>query len=630
MDIPTKMASLQSRLRTLRKRRWLIVRHKLRTFKKAPSIALVAIIAVIASAVNASTADSARTAASSVAAPLPKVTLNGVTCNTAPAAEFGECVSRMLTDPNGAYSPEHIYTSAEKQPVSSPGRVPGGAATGTWSVVANCTVDGYKVNAIHASLTKSGKVLMTAGSGYNKSFFAAKIFKTWLWDPTEPDVCPREIPMPEGVDLFCSGHVHLSDGRLLFFGGTGRYGSEERKFTGIRQSYVFDDDTEEFTPTGLMNVARWYPNGPVNAVGNPIVVGGLDANSKMTFTNETYSPATEKWTNLPGRRLFPLYAGMVLRKTGTLCYAGASWGGRAQTSPGCWNWRNNAWKPIPGSPNPNCRDQANTLLLYPAQRQKVMVIGGGCARGVTGTTATVDLNARSVRFTKGPYLRSAAMHSCATVLPDRSAFVAGGSDHNTKPRLLAARLPYGARAWQQVASPKVARMYHSTCVLLPDGSVVTLGTTAPKNSVETRFEVYKPWYMQRGIVRPTLTAVSPTLRLGGRYQATYSGPASVTGATLTRLTSVTHTSDPNERVVSVPVTRAAFGRVNLKVESNWGILPLGVYMLSLLDWRGIPSVSRIVRVVAPGAGSAAATSGGGSTPSTAGAACCCECGSRCC
>ncbi|MDX6294337.1 MAG: hypothetical protein QOH50_3412 [Kribbellaceae bacterium] len=621
MDISTNMASRRSRLRTLRKWWWLIVRLKLRSLRKAPAIALVAVIAVVISVVNASTAESGRTIVSPVAAPLPKVTGEGVTCNTAPAAEFGACVSRMLTDPNGAYAANHVYTDAEKQPVSTPQPVAAGAAAGTWSVVANCTVNGYAVNAIHASLTKSGKVLMTAGSGYNRSFFGSKIFKTWLWDPASPEICPREISMPEDVDLFCSGHLHLSDGRLLFFGGTGRYAAQEQKYTGVRQSYVFDDETEEFTPTGLMNVARWYPNGPVNAVGNPIVVGGLDANGKVTSINETYNPATGKWTKLPGRRLFPLYAGMVLRKTGTLCFSGANWGGLAQTSPGCWNWRNNAWKPIPGLPHPNCRDQANSLLLYPAQAQKVMVIGGGCARGVTGTTATVDLNAKSVRFTNGPYLKSAAMHSCATVLPDRSAFVAGGGDHNTKPRLLAARLPYGARAWQQLAGPKVARMYHSTCVLLPDGSVVTLGTTAPQGSVETRFEVYKPWYMQPGVVRPRLTGVSSTLKLGGRYQATYSGPASVTGATLTRLTSVTHTTDPNQRVVAVPVTRAAFGRVNLKIEANWGILPLGMYMLSLLDWRGIPSVSQIVRVVPAGAAAA-----GGSTPSTAGAACCCECG----
>src|SRR3954453_8448839 len=81
----TNMASRQSRLRTLRKRWWPIVRHKLRTFKKVQAIALVAVIAVLASVVNASTADSARTDISSVAPPLPMVTRKGVTCNTVPA-----------------------------------------------------------------------------------------------------------------------------------------------------------------------------------------------------------------------------------------------------------------------------------------------------------------------------------------------------------------------------------------------------------------------------------------------------------------------------------------------------------------------------------------------------------------
>jgi hypothetical protein len=597
------------------------MRHEQGTLKKAPAIALVAVIAVVASVVDAPTADSARTVSSSVAAPLPTVTQEAVTCNTVPAEELGACVSRMLTDPNGAYSPDHVYTAAEKQPVSEP-RGPGDSAVaGSWSVVTNCKVAGYSVNAIHASLTKSGKVLITAGSGYNKAFFDKKIFKTWLWDPATPTTCPREIPMPAGVDLFCSGHAHLSDGRVLFFGGTGRYGAEEAKYTGIREAYVFDDYTEEFTPTGLMNVARWYPNGPVNAAGDPVVVSGLDANGKLTSINETYSPDTGRWTNLPGRRIFPLYAGMVLRKNGTLCFSGSYWGGRVGSSPGCWNWGNNSWIRIPGLPLPDCRDQASTLMLYPAQSQKFMVIGGGCARGVTATTATVDLNAKSVRFTSGPSLRTPAMQSCATVLPDRSAFVAAGGDHNTKPRLLAARLPFGARAWQQVAAPKVPRMYHSTCVLLPDGSVVTMGTTAPQKAVETRLEVYKPWYLQPGVVRPRFTDVSPTLELGGLYPATYTGPAPVTSGTLTRLTSVTHTTDPNQRVVQVPVTQDGFGRVNLKVEANGAILPPGMYMLSLLDSGGIPSVSQIVHVVPPGASAAAA----GSTPVAAGPACCSGC-----
>jgi len=585
--------------------------RRFRTRKSRWAIALTTAFAIFFSMLNASTANSVQTTAPPRQAPAARMS-NGVTCNTVPAEQLGACISRMLTDPNGAYSPEHVYTAAEKQPVYAPMQDAGvtAAEAGSWSVVSNCTVDGYKINPIHASLTKSGKVLMTAGSGYSKNLFDQKVFKTWLWDPTTPATCPREIPMP-AVDLFCSGHSHLPDGRVLFFGGTGHYATSDLYYTGIRDTYAFDDSTEKFTSTGPMNVARWYPNGPVNAAGNPVVVSGLDAAGKVTSTNETYDPATGKWTKLPGTRIFPLYAGMVLRKNGTLCYSGTNMGGKAGASPGCWNWTNNAWYPIPGLPYPDCRDQATTLLLYPAQTQKFMVIGGGCPTGLTGTTATVDMNAATHKFTNGPYLSSAAMHACATILPDRSAFVAGGADHNTKPVLRAARLPAGATAWQEVASPTVPRMYHSSCILLPDGSVVTMGTTAMQGSVESRLEVYKPWYMQAGVTRPTITSLAPTLKLGGSYSVNFSGPASVTGAMLQRLTSVTHSSDPNQRAVDVPVTATTvWGTKTLKIEANRGILPPGLYTLSLRDWRNIPSKSLVVRIVE-------------NTPTAAAACCCC-------
>ncbi|QNE22329.1 DUF1929 domain-containing protein [Kribbella qitaiheensis] len=587
---------------------------------------------VFISVLNASTANSAQPIVAPILA-AAAATPNGVTCNTVPAEQLGACISRMLTDPNGAYSPDHVYTAAEKQPVYAPKQAAGvtAAEVGSWSVVGDCTVDGYKINPIHASLTKSGKVLMTAGSGYNKSFFDQKVFKTWIWDPTNPATCPREIPMPAGVDLFCSGHSHLPDGRVLFFGGTGHYATSDLYYTGVREAYAFDDTTEKFTPTGLMNIARWYPNGPVNAVGNPVVVSGLDAAGKVTTTNETYDPATGKWTKLPGTRIFPLYAGMVLRKNGTLCYSGTNMGGKAGASPGCWNWTNNAWYPIPGLLYPDCRDQASTLLLYPAQAQKFMVIGGGCQTGLTGTTATVDLNAATQKFTEGPYVGFASMHSCATVLPDKSAFVAGGADHNTRPVLRAARLPAGATAWQQVASPTVPRMYHSSCMLLLDGSVVTMGTTAMQGSVESRLEVYKPWYMQAGVTRPTITGLAPTLKLGGTYSVSFSGPATVNGAMLQRLTSVTHSSDPNQRAVDVPVTATTdWNKKTLKIDANRGLVPPGMYMLSVRDWRNIPSKSLVVRIVENTTAAAAVLTSASAGSTAAAAACCCTCGSGCC
>ena len=603
------------------------MRRKHRVPRSARMIVLLFVLTALVGAFLKPTSTDTAQAATPV--PPPAVTQKGVTCNTVKVEDVGTCIAKMLSDPNGAYSPDHVYSDAEKQPVRGPVKAAAAApALGTWSVVADCVVNGFKVNAIHASVTKSGKVLMTAGDGYSKANFDNKVFKTWIWDPMTPNTCPREIPHP-AKDLFCSGHSHLQDGRVLFFGGTGKFPTAGAQYyTGIREIYAFDDTTEKFTYLGLMNVARWYPNGPVNSTGNPVITSGLDANGKLTPINEVFSPYTGKSTVLPVPRVFPMYAGFVLIKNGTLFYSGANMASKGSSVPGKWDWFRGGYTNVPGLLYPECRDQANTLLLHPAQAQKVMVAMGGCGQGTTGTTSVVDLNATAPKFVMGPYVGFAAMHACGLVLPDKSAFIAGGGNHNTNPILRAARLPNGAAAWQEVASPTVPRMYHSTCVLLPNGSVLTMGTTAG-GTVESRFEIYKPWYMQSGVTRPVFTGSSPVLKQGVTHEATWTGPASIKTASLIKLTSITHSSDPNQRSIDVPVTPVNWGRVKLSIPASGGIIPPGMYMLTLVDWQGIPSESRIVQIV-PVKPATAAAGAGGVSAAPAPASCCGPCCNGCC
>ncbi|WP_406863192.1 kelch motif-containing protein [Streptomyces sp. HUAS MG47] len=78
---------------------------------------------------------------------------------------------------------------------------------------------GFKVNAIHAALLHTGKVLLIAGSGNDQKKFDSGTFETILWDPAKNTF--KKIPTPE--DFFCAGHSQLPDGRLLVAGGTARY-----------------------------------------------------------------------------------------------------------------------------------------------------------------------------------------------------------------------------------------------------------------------------------------------------------------------------------------------------------------------------------------------------------------------
>ena len=90
-------------------------------------------------------------------------------------------------------------------------------ARGHWSMLN--VPQNLRVNAIHAALLRTGKVLIIAGSGNDQKQFDAGKFKTLLWDPDTDKF--KLIHTPS--DMFCAGHVFLPDGKVLIAGGTRRY-----------------------------------------------------------------------------------------------------------------------------------------------------------------------------------------------------------------------------------------------------------------------------------------------------------------------------------------------------------------------------------------------------------------------
>ncbi len=88
---------------------------------------------------------------------------------------------------------------------------------GHWSILA--VPANMRVNAIHAILLRTGKVLIIAGSGNNQGNFDAGRFESVLYDPGKDTF--KKIRTP--YDMFCGGQVVLPDGRVLIAGGVARY-----------------------------------------------------------------------------------------------------------------------------------------------------------------------------------------------------------------------------------------------------------------------------------------------------------------------------------------------------------------------------------------------------------------------
>jgi hypothetical protein len=85
----------------------------------------------------------------------------------------------------------------------------------------------FRVNAIHAALLNTGKVLIIAGSGNNRDAFEAGTFRTLLFDP----VANTFANVPTPTDVFCAGHTFLPNGNVLIAGGTKAYEVLEKDIT---------------------------------------------------------------------------------------------------------------------------------------------------------------------------------------------------------------------------------------------------------------------------------------------------------------------------------------------------------------------------------------------------------------
>ncbi|MCA1438577.1 hypothetical protein I6F33_37600, partial [Bradyrhizobium sp. BRP20] len=154
--------------------------------------------------------------------------------------------------------------------------------------------------------------------------------------------------------------------------------------------------------------------------------------------------------------------------------------------------------------------------------QRVMIAGGGPQdmhdhSGATASAAIADLSAAAPRYTPAADLHMARMHLCATLLPDRTVLVNGGSmmeEHAAAAALEAEIFDPVSGTWTMAAESRVPRLYHSVALLVPDGKVVTAGSNPARKTEEMRIEVFWPPYLFAG-PRPLAVVTTPEVHYGG-------------------------------------------------------------------------------------------------------------------
>ncbi len=518
------------------------------------------------------------------------------------------------------------------------------ASGGTCNVGAACTKGTWQVmpfpspvRAIHAVLLNTGNVLLVAGSGNDPNAFAAGTFLSAIYNPRNGSF--QVIPTPD--DFFCGGHVQLPNGKVLILGGNLAYPAADGShgYEGLNTSYIFNPATNSYQQVNDLNDGHWYPSATELGNGDVISLGGLDQNGNGGTVTEyfRYDPASGlgKWLNQAqinqNHYWWGMYPDMILMQNGELFYTGSHvFGNNIPGGAYIYDVRQilNPTGSVPltevpglqdqpgGPPGTDMTDQSMAILLPPAQAQRVMLMGGGNVDYSLPSTRLTDLidlfpTSGSPAYKPGPLIPTGTalvngslvketstegkMYVSMVILPNGMVFETGGALANRGQPVFEASMynPATNQFIPGMATDPVPRGYPSSAFLLPDGRVMAIGNNPGDGEFDMRISIYSPPYLFHG-ARPQITGVTTTQwHYGTTQQITVN--QEVVSAELIRPSAVTHSSDPNQRYVALPMTVSG-NHIGLNVTSNPNIAPPGWYMLFVTNANGIPSVAKWVHL----------------------------------
>jgi hypothetical protein len=434
------------------------------------------------------------------------------------------------------------------------------------------------------------------------------------------------LPNNTPTDIFCAAASLLSQspdtpGSLLITGGdmtvNGTRGYSNNNVN------IFYPATNTLSPAGVMTYARWYPSIITMLNGDKLVLGGqLTPSPSVGEPTPELRTAATGWSVLTGISLDPnewyYPRGFVGPDGGT--YLFYQDGETFRLTP---NTTSTAQEPSNGTGTQEdlgdlvpagINTFSSTMFFNPTGNPlfpsgnpfTVMLLRyPNPSNGFPGSGNEVDVadissyppvvtpigNLSYVRYTGN-----------LTVLADGTVLASGGSSvFNVETNVAYQVELYNPKTgtWTLGASAAIPRLYHSSTLLLPDGSVLTGGGGAPGPVNELNAEIYYPpyLYLQDGsgnpAPRPTVSSPPSTVNLNQSFLLTVGANDTISAINLTRLGSNTHNFDAEQRLIPVSFSQSGT-QITATVNASPEIAPPGYYMIFVLNSSGVPAVAPIV------------------------------------
>jgi hypothetical protein len=419
-----------------------------------------------------------------------------------------------------------------------------------------------------------------------------------LWDPVTNTHQTLNHRVP--TDLFCSSCVIVpSTGEILIAGGDTR-GEGGRVNRGVADVNVFDYRTMTVSQseTGDMAYARWYGTPVTLANGKILQLGGRDGRGNGVGAPELYTPGIG-WKTLDGasssavardwyypRAWLASDGHVVLLQQSSVLVMDASGNGTVRV--------------VGRTPFA----QSDTLPSIMYDTDKVLTIDA------RGDAWIMDMSVPVPTFQRTAALGELRHWSNMTLLADGSVMLSGGSAVDNSIARLYNRLD-GVRnevaiwnpvtgEWTRDDEAALARLYHSSTLLLPDATVLSLGGGAPGALLNLNGEIFKPGYLFDEIgqlaERPTIVDAPTDVAQGQEFQISVDDASAISRLTLVKYGAVTHSLNPESRMLTLSFTVGTDGKITVDLPDNANLVTQGYWMLFAFNNKGTPSVAATINV----------------------------------
>jgi galactose oxidase-like protein len=460
------------------------------------------------------------------------------------------------------------------------------ATKGAWT-----NVIPWPVVSIHSALLPNGKVITWGRMELSKPEYPV------VWDPVSDPTAQHQTQYPVNNNPFCAGHAFLADGRLAVTGGHFDVNM------GRPTAYTFDYTSNVWTPLPNMATGRWYPTATALANGELLVESGTDSLMRNDSVPEVLQ-ANGTWRQLTTARRWPgFYPWNFVAPNGLVFSAGQSAVTQYITTAGT-----GALGPVIRHVENATRDYG-TAVMYDAG--KILVAGGGYN---DRTAETIDLNQPAPQWKNTGWMSFVRRQHTGTIQADGQVLVTGGGGGDFRgsvnPVLIAEVWNPANGHWTQVAPMHLARLYHSSTLLLPDARVLSVGSGQPAGTGQVdqyNGEIYSPPYLfnpdgtAATASRPMITYAPPIVGYGQPFTV-WTQNVIAAKVLWVRLGATTHSFNENQRLnylaftVNPQQSGNASTAVTVTTPANANLAPPGHYVLYVLNASGVPSVGRVVQI----------------------------------